>query len=178
MATNPLTKALTGAALLAALAIPHPASAQAVAAVPRLDLTNFMASWYEVAGFPVKAQKHCLSNLLVLYALGDKQNSFQVVTSCQIKDDNPDYWNASGKLDPTGSGRLRLRRFLIFHTGYWVIATGPSYEWALVGNPNHKSLWVLSKTATVAPAVFTQIKAAASAAGFNTAKLVQLPQHN
>jgi apolipoprotein D and lipocalin family protein len=175
MAKNSLTKALAIATLL--LAIPHPARAQRVAAVPNLDLTRFMTSWYQVAAFPVRAQKHCLSNLLVLYALGDKQNSFQVVTSCQIKDDNPDYWNASGKLDPTGSGRLRLRRLLIFHTGYWVIATGPSYEWALVGNPNHHSLWVLSKSPTLAPTVLTQIEAAATAAGFKTAKLVQLPQH-
>jgi apolipoprotein D and lipocalin family protein len=175
MAKNSLTKALAIATLL--LAIPHPTSAQRVSAVPKLDLTSFMTSWYQVAAFPVRAQKHCLSNTLVLYALGDKQNSFQVVTSCQIKDDNPDYWNASGKLDPTGSGRLGLRRLLIFHTGYWVIATGPSYEWALVGNPNHHSLWVLSKSPTLAPAVLTQIEAAATAAGFKTAKLVQLPQH-
>jgi apolipoprotein D and lipocalin family protein len=178
MAKKSLTKFLAAATLLAALAIPHPASAQAVSAIPKLDLTKFIASWYEVAGFPVKAQKHCLSNLLVLYALGDKQNSFQLVTSCQIKDANPDYWNASGKLDPTGSGRLTLRRLLIFHTGYWVIATGPSYEWALVGNPNRKSLWILSKTATLAPAVLAQVESTASAAGYNTAKLVQLPQHN
>jgi apolipoprotein D and lipocalin family protein len=178
MAANPLTKNLAAAFLLLALAIPHPARAQSVAAIPNLDLTRFMASWYQIAAFPVRAQKHCLSNTLVLYALGDKQNSFQVVTSCQIKDGNPDYWNASGKLGKLGDGRLKLSRWLIFHTRYWVVATGPSYEWALVGNPNHSSLWVLSKTATLAPDTLTQIEAKAAAAGFNTAKLVTVTQHN
>jgi apolipoprotein D and lipocalin family protein len=177
MAKRAVCKLLAAATLLAALAIPHPASAQRVAAIPNLDLTSFISSWYEVAAFPVKAQKHCLSNALVLYALGDKRNSFQVVTSCQIKDDNPDYWNAQGKLGAAGDGRLKLSRWLIFHTRYWVIATGPSYEWMLVGNPNRKFLWILSKTATLEPAVLTQIEATASAAGFSTAKLVQLPQH-
>jgi apolipoprotein D and lipocalin family protein len=178
MAKNRLTRALAGALLFIALAACHPASAQRVSALPNLDLTRFMASWYEIAGFPVRAQRHCLSNTLVLYALGDKKNTFQVVTSCQIKDDNSDYWNASGKLGRLGDGRLRLRRWLIFQTRYWVIAAGPSYEWALVGNPNHHSLWILSKTAILSPEVLTQIEATATAAGFNTAKLVQLPQHN
>ena len=176
--TDAYRSKIAAATLLFALGIPHPASAQRVAAVPLLDLASFMTSWYEIAAFPVRAQKHCLSNTLVLYALGDKKNSFTVVTSCQIKDANPDYWNASGKLGAAGDGRLKLSHWGIFHARYWVIATGPSYEWALVGNPNHHSLWVLSKTPTLAPAVLAQIEATASAAGFNTAKLVQLPQHN
>jgi apolipoprotein D and lipocalin family protein len=77
-------------------------------------------------------------------------------------------------MDAAGDGRLRLSRWLIFHTKYWVIATGPTYEWALVGNPNHKSLWVLSKTATMQPDTLAQIEAKAAAAGFSTARLVKV----
>jgi apolipoprotein D and lipocalin family protein len=159
------------------LAIPRPASAQTPTAVPKLDLNRAMLPWYEIAGYPVKAQKHCLSDIMVLYALGDKPNAFQVVTSCKIKGDNSDSWNATGKMDPAGDGMLKLRRLLILHTKYWVLALGSDYEWALVGSPNHKSLWVLSKSAELSPDVLAQIEARAAAQGFDPAKLVNVSQN-
>ena len=158
------------------LASSHPAPAQTVTAVPKLDLNRVMLPWYEIAGYPVKAQKHCLSDIMVLFALGDKPNTLQVVTSCKIKGDNSDYWNATGKMGPAGDGTLRLRHLLILHTNYWVLALGADYEWALIGSPNHKSLWVLSKAAELSPDLLATIEAKAAAQGFDPTKLVKVSQ--
>lgn len=162
------------------LAIPpvaHIAAAQTVTAVPSLDLNRYMGPWYEIARFPVKREKHCLGDEMVLYALGDKRNSFQVVTSCQIKDGNSDYWNDRGKSSKSGDGTLKLSRIWPLTTKYWVLATGQAYEWALVGSPNHKTLWVLSRSTTLKPEVLAEIEAKAAAQGFNTTKLIKISQH-
>ena len=173
------TIAATALALLAiSLSFNINAAAQTATPVPKLDLNQFMAPWYEIEHYPIKAQKHCVSDERMLYAFGDKRNTFQIVTSCLIKDGNSDSWNSRGKLDKGGSGAMKVNRIWPLTAKYWVLATGPAYVWALIGSPNHKSLWVLSKSKTLSPDVLAAIQAQASAQGFNSAKLVKTPQPN
>ncbi|MDP9038510.1 MAG: lipocalin family protein [Acidobacteriota bacterium] len=169
--------AAAGCVLAAVLAAGGAAAGQMVTPIAKLDADRFIAPWYEITRLPVKKEKRCLTDQVVLYALGDKKNSFQRVTSCKIKGDNSDSWNATGKLDESGGGGLKVRTIWPFSRPYWVLAAGPAYEWLLVGTPNRKSLWVLSKTPDMAPDVIASIVAKASAEGFNTAKLVAIPQH-
>jgi apolipoprotein D and lipocalin family protein len=179
LAATPPAAILLPAILLALLlSATRIASAQTATPVPKLDFDRYIGSWYEIARYPIKRQKQCISDEMVLYALADKQNSFQLVTSCRMKDGNSDSWNTSGKMDAGGSGKLKLLWFWPFYTNYWVLAVGPSYEWALVGTPNHKSLWVLSKTAALEPEVLSEIEAKAAAQGFNTANLIKISQHD
>jgi len=154
------------------------AVAQSATAVSHLDPDRFAGSWNEIARYPVRREKQCASDEIVLYAVGDKENSLQVVTSCQIKIDQANSWNDKGKFDSHGTGALKLSRFFILHTRYWVLAVDPDYSWALVGNPNHRSLWILAKTSTLPPDVLAGIKSKAAAQGFNTDKLIQIPQHS
>jgi apolipoprotein D and lipocalin family protein len=73
-------------------------------------------------------------------------------------------------------GRLKVMKLWPFTTKYWVLALGPDYGWSLVGSPNHKSLWIYSKSPTLAPDVLAQIEAQAAAEGYPVAKLVLTPQ--
>ena len=152
------------------------ASAQTVTAVPRFDLNKYMGTWYEVARLPNKTEKKCVRDVKVLYALGDKKGTFQMGTSCDLKDGTPDDYDGTGKIDKQGDGRLKLSRLVIFSTPYWVLATGPNDEWALVGSPKHKTLWILSRSSTLDPAVLTQVKSTATAQGFDLSKLITVVQ--
>ncbi len=152
------------------------ARGQSVSAVPKLDLNRYVGVWYEIARLPVKAEKKCADNGMVLYALGDKAGTFQLGTSCQLKNGSAQDLNQTGKLDKNCDGELKLSYFYFFSKKYWVLALGPTYDWALVGTPNHKSLWVLSRTAVLAPEVLTEIEAKATAEGYPTAKLAIMPQ--
>ncbi|MDP9052161.1 MAG: lipocalin family protein [Acidobacteriota bacterium] len=166
------------AALIAAFSLcaVHSADAQSAAAIPKLDPNRLTGTYFEIARYPTKREKQCLANEMVLYALGDKPRAFQIVTSCQVKQDNSEYWNKSGKLDKAANGQIKLGAIWPFSVKYWVIAIAPDYSWALVGNPNHKSLWILSRTPTLAPDVLSSIRSQASAQGFDTAKLIAIPQ--
>ena len=163
--------------LAAVSAGPLAARAQSAAAVPKLDVDQFTASWYEMARLPDRREKQCVDDDLVLYGLRDKKDTFEVVISCLTKGDNWSYWNISGKLNPTGSGQLKLVRFFFLRTNYWVIAADPNMAWIVVGTPNHRSLEILSKTATLAPDVMDTIKAQIGSQGFNASKLVYVRQH-
>lgn len=152
------------------------ARAQTVTPVPKLDLNRYTGVWYEITRFPPKAEKKCLNDGMVLYALGEKPGHLQMSTTCQLENGSPDSWGNTGKMDKAGDGRLKLGRFWPFTHKYWVLAAGTGYEWALVGTPNHKSLWVLSRTRTLSSDVLSSIEAQARAQGFNTDKLVPMPQ--
>jgi apolipoprotein D and lipocalin family protein len=114
---------------------------------------------------------------VVLYAEGDKPGRFQFVAACQRRDASTDSINKTGRAeDKSGDGHLQLRLFWPFWTKYWVFAVGPDYEWALVGTPNHKQLWVLSRQTTLPAEVLAGIRTRAAGEGFDPAKLVMTPQ--
>ncbi len=79
-------------------------------------------------------------------------------------------------MDKAGDGKLTVTHFWPFTQKRWVLALGPAYEWALVGSPNHKSLWILSRTPTLKPEVLADIKSRAAAQGFDPARMITLPR--
>lgn len=165
---------LLGSTLVGAFA----AAAQSPTPVPKLNLNQFTSAWYEQARLPDKREKPCVSDNAVLYSLGDKKNTFQIVISCLVKNANWQSWNSNGKLDPSGSGRLKLKWIWPFTKPYWVIATAPDMQWIAVGTPNRKSLWLLSRTQTASPEVISEMRSRASAEGYDLAKLITVVQHS
>lgn len=165
-----------GVMVVAAGCVPA-AAAQSVSPVAKVDLDQFIVPWFEQARLKNKREKPCLTDNVVLYSLGDKKNSFQVVTSCLIKNANWQSWNQAGKLDPGGSGRLKLTWIWPFTHPYWVIAAGPDMQWMLVGTPNHKSLWLLSRERTASPEVVGEMRSRAAAQGYDVGKLIPVTQH-
>ncbi len=153
------------------------AESQVVTAVPKLDMTQFVGTWYEIARLPNRGEKHCVGDAIVLYALGEKPNRFSVVNSCKAKDGAVDVRNGNGKAqDKTGDGKMKVTYTWPFAVKEWVLAVGTDNAWVLIGSPNHKMLWVLGKTAKMAPEVLREIQAKAASEGFDVAKLVPTPQ--
>ena len=54
---------------------------------------------------------------------------------------------------------------------YWVIDLAPDYSYAVVGDPSHDYLWILSRTAVLAADQLTKAREAAAANGFDLARL-------
>ena len=150
--------------------------AQAVTAVPKLDLNRFSGVWYEVARLPNKRQKRCAGNVQMLFALGDKANHIQLVKSCKTKAGYTDANNVDGKTqDKDGDGKLKLG-FWVFGRKYWVLAIEPDYQWSIVGSPNHKDLWIYSRKPGLTPEIMTEVRSKAASQGFAPDKLVMTMQ--
>jgi apolipoprotein D and lipocalin family protein len=148
-----------------------------VTAVPQLDLTRFSGSWYKVAMLPDKKEKDCATDSVVLITRSDKPSKFQIVDSCNTKDDTGEAWNETGKPeDKTGDGKLKVGTIWPFYTKYCVIEVSPDYTWALIGTTNHKKLWVLSRKTTLDGASLAEAKAKAQSEGFAIPKMVVMKQ--
>jgi apolipoprotein D and lipocalin family protein len=60
---------------------------------------------------------------------------------------------------------------------YWILKIDPDYRTVLVGTPNHKFLWILSRTPQIDPAVYQAYLRAAQEQGFDITQLIVTPQH-
>jgi apolipoprotein D and lipocalin family protein len=54
---------------------------------------------------------------------------------------------------------------------YWVVDLDPDYQWAVVGGPSKKYLWVLSRQPDMDRALFEAIKARAARRGYPVDRL-------
>ena len=83
---------------------------------------------------------------------------------------------AAGTLSvPTALRLVRRRGELMAatHQGAMaaIIGLDDAYRWAVVGNPNRKYLWILSRTPVLDPAALEQARTIAEAQGFDLAQL-------
>ncbi len=171
--------AVGGAILLGAiLAGGQVAAAQSVTAVPNLDPKRLTGSWYEVARYPTKFENRCAGQAAVLFAEGNKPRSIQMGTFCPGKNGSEQEYATTGKMDKKGDGKITLGPIWPFTKKYWILAVAPDGSWALAGQPNRKTLSVLSRTTAMDDGTLRLIGAKAQAEGYTLDKLVSLPKQS
>jgi apolipoprotein D and lipocalin family protein len=162
------------------------AGSAAVAAprvVPALDLERYLGTWYEVARYPNRFQAQCVGEVTAQYARRD-DGRLSVVNRCRTRDGHFDQAEGVARVpDPGSPAKLQVRfapGFLSFlHKvwgDYWVLALGPGYRYAVVGDPKREYLWILSRTPQLSPEDYDAAVSAARSNGFDAARLVHTPQ--
>jgi len=157
---------LAGLVPLLAVAL---ASAQerAVTPVPQLDLARYAGTWYEVARLPNKYQKSCAHSVVVRYSLRD-DGRMDVLNQCVRADGTMSSVQGIARRagDDLPASQLKVRfapAFLSFlpmvWADYWVIDLAPDYSHAVVGGPDRKYLWILSRTPGVPDSTYRGIVA-------------------
>jgi len=162
---KPLLSLLCVAALASGVAATTPAAAQPapVTALPVLDIPAYMGTWYQVAWFPNRFQKQCVSDTAATYRRIPE--GVEVTNRCRnaagevesiVGLARPDGATISGdKLQPAQLEVSFLPgwlRWLPIWGSYWVIQLADDGRYAVVGEPGREYLWVLSRTPGLAPA--------------------------
>ena len=166
-------------AIALALLTPPPAhAAEPVASVPELDLSRYAGQWYEIAHLPVSFQRQCAGDILVVYALR-ADGSIGVRNTCRTHDATQAVAEGVARTVEDHPGRLQVR-FVpswlswvpLVWADYWVVAMDPDYQWAVVGDPKRKYLWILAREPSMDRELFARLKARAEAMGYDLAPLV------
>ncbi|MET4679048.1 lipocalin family protein [Stenotrophomonas rhizophila] len=164
-------------ALLALAASGSAWAAVPVTSVEALDMDRYAGQWHEIAHLPVSFQKKCVGDITATYSLR-ADGRISVHNACRVAEG--DRVAADGVARPVEGhpGQLQVR-FVpdwlswvpLVWADYWVIALDPEYQWAVVGEPDRKYLWILSRSPTMDTALFGQLKARAEAMGYDLAPL-------
>ena len=170
-----LRPALLAAALLFTSVTAY--AVEPVRSVPELDMGRYAGQWHEIAHLPVSFQKKCVGDITATYALR-ADGRISVHNACRTGDG--ERIAAEGVARPVEGepGQLQVR-FVpdwlawvpLVWADYWVIALDPGYQWAVVGDPDRKYLWILSRSPRMDAALFARLKGKAEAMGYDLAPL-------
>src|SRR5687768_720248 len=150
--------------------------------VESVDLSRYAGRWYEVARLPNRFEEKCAGDVTAEYTLRE-DGRVRVVNSCRKKDG--EVTTAEGVARPADrrgpNSRLKVRfapSFLSFLPMVWgdyqIIELAPDYSHALVGSPDRKYLWVLSRDPRMDGETYLRLTEAARAQGFDVGKLMMI----
>ena len=139
--------------------------------MPHVELEKYLGKWFEIAHLPAKFQESC-SDTTATYTLS-KDGSISVLNGCTR---NGKVKQAKGKakvVDKDTGAKLKVTFFWPFYGDYWIIKLGNDYEYAVVGTPNRKYLWILNRTPKMDDNLYSQITEFAKSKGFNVENLIR-----
>lgn len=165
-----LSTASAGALLAAAAAHAQALPNQPVAA---LDLARYAGLWHEIAHLPLVFQRQCASDITAEYTV-TQDGQIRVRNACRTREGSLDTATGVARMvRPGPEGALQVRfapdwlRWLPWvWADYWVIEIDPGYQWAVVGSPSRRYLWVLSRSADMSRAQFDAIRSRATLRGY------------
>ena len=138
--------------------------------VPHVELEKYLGKWYEIAHLPARFQKDC-TNTTATYTLS-KDGNIIVLNECVR---NGKVKRAKGKakvVDKNTGAKLKVTFFWPFSADYWIINLGKNYDYAVVGTPNRKYLWILSRAPQMDDRLFSTLIESVKSKGFDVNNLI------
>lgn len=114
--------------------------------VSHVDLNRYMGMWYEIARYPNSFQKGCVGSRAT-YTLRD-DGKVSVLNECYDGSFSGKFRSAKGKawvVDKKTNSKLKVSLFWFFAGDYWIIDIADDYSYVVVGHPQRKYLWILSR---------------------------------
>ena len=148
---------------------------------PFVDLSRYAGKWYEIASYPNKFQEGCVGSKAT-YSLTDN-GKIKVINECYDNSFSGKRRSAEGKawvVDKKTNAKLKVSFFWPFSGDYWIIDLGHNYEYAVIGHPDRKYLWILSRSPDMDEKVYQSIMAKLQEQDYDTEKLIKataIPGH-
>jgi len=144
-----------------------------LATVPHVDLSSYMGVWYEIARIDHSFQKGCIKSSATYTMLPDGE--IEVINRCvDVKDGRiREVKGRAWSVDPVGNSRLKVSFFWPFRGDYWIVDLGRDYEYAVVGAPNRRYLWILARQPVMDESVYNGILEKLRVQGFAVEQLIR-----
>jgi apolipoprotein D and lipocalin family protein len=153
----------------------------ALPTVPSVDLARYAGTWYEIARLPMWFQRHCVDSKAIYTRRSD--GAVGVHNECMT--DSGGVEQADGVatvVDDKTNARLNVvfdnyfaRLFGSSREGnYWILALDGDYRTALVGTPDRRFLWILSRTPQLDDAIYQRLVEQARQLSFPVSDLIRI----
>jgi apolipoprotein D and lipocalin family protein len=163
---------------------------QALIPVASIDIERYQGTWHQLALYPNRFQKSCVSNTRATYSLmGDghvrvinqcrntEGKEVQVIGQARAANATNSLASNTTTISPP---KLQVRfapqwlAWLPMVWGdYWVIQLAPDYRYAVVGEPRRELLWVLARDTQLSADDWGLIEKQLMQQGYDPGKLVR-----
>ncbi len=140
--------------------------------VAQVDLNRYLGTWYEIATLPMSFERGC-TGVTANYSLRP-DGLIKVVNTCRQGALTGPERQAVGRawvVDKQTNAKLKVSFFLWFAGDYWIIELGPEYEYAVVGHPGRKYLWILCRQPRMDEGLYQAILGRLTVKGYDIAKI-------
>jgi len=146
--------------------------------VAALDLPRYLGQWHEVAHLPMFFQRKCVDEITATYT-ANADGTIGVHNACRIKDGSMDASDGVARKVEGHAAALKVRFapawlawLPVVWADYWVVDLDANYQWAVVGGPSRKYMWVLSRSPGMSRQLFDRIRQRARQRGYPVDNLV------
>jgi len=150
---------------------------QPLQTVPKVVLNRYLGTWYEIATIPQRFQKGCTA-VSATYTLRP-DGKISVLNECRKDSLTGKYKAAKGKAwvtDTLTNAKLKVQFFWPFSGDYWIIELDSNYQYAVVGHPDRKYLWILSRTRKMEESLYGDLMARIKNHGYDLSLIVKTLQ--
>lgn len=176
-----MTKAFTYTAITSLVLMAAIAGCQSynppLATVDSVDLQQYAGKWYEIARYDNWFQRNCVGVTATYTPLADGR--IEVVNLCRERTLDGPIESIEGTarvVDGNTNAKLKVQFFPPFEGDYWILELGPEYEYAVVGEPGRRFLWILSREPIMDDEIYEDILAKLPAMGYDPGSLIRTPQ--
>jgi apolipoprotein D and lipocalin family protein len=156
----------------AACVVATSAAAEPQTPTRRIELTEMMGRWYEVARLPNNTQKGCQAGTSDWTRAGD---GFAVVQACNkgAVDGPLSQWRAKAQVaDVATNAKFKMSFFGgLVSQEYWVLEHRREQGWLILSTANGKYLWLMSQRPTLSAPIRAQAIARIRQLGFDPGQL-------
>lgn len=157
---------------------------QSLHTVSSVDLTRYAGTWYEIARLPMWFQRHCIESRATYTIRQD--GKVGVHNECLTDRGTVDQADGVATVvDRTSKAKLMVTFDNFFarlvgpsrEGNYWILELDPNYTVTMVGTPDRRYLWILSRTPQLDDATYQQLVANAQRLGFPVTDLIKATSH-
>lgn len=144
--------------------------------VKEINIEKYCGLWYEIARFPSSFEKN-LKCVTAQYTLLSNKKIEVLNSGVHQGTLEPKEARGSATIPNLDKpGELEVTFFWPFKGDYFIIELERNYQYALVGSPNRKYLWILSRTKQLSDGTISDLKSKAESLGFDTTQLEMVAQ--
>lgn len=144
-----------------------------------VDLARYTGTWYEIARLPMWFQRHCVDSKAIYTSRPD--GAVGVHNECVTDTGGLDQIDGVATVvDSKTNARLTVvfdnffaRLFGSSREGnYWIIELDSDYRTSVVGTPDRRLLWILSRTPQLDDVTYQRLVERARQLGFSVSDLI------
>lgn len=144
---------------------------------PSISRERFAGRWFEIAHLPYHAEKNLVGSrkTFTLQEDGYKVEYEAAVGTLEGKSVKKEGY---ARILDDNNTHMRLKLFGPLEMDYMVLEKGPDYNYVVLGSPNKKQAWILSRTPNLETKKYESIVEHLKAQGYATEQLIEVEQND
>lgn len=145
--------------------------------VPYVDLPKFMGDWYVIGTIPWIVEKNNVGTMDIYKPRADGRIDVIYAFHKKSLDAPREEWRAIGEVVNRKTNAEWTVQFIWpFKAPYLIIDLADDYRYTVIGHPSRNLVWIMAREPRMSEKDYQAILARLTAQGYDTSRIVKVPQ--